>query len=133
MANKTPIEVGFLYRGQLYVFWAMPPDPVAFQCEPGTNFKKLSAVERIEIECVIKPQGNHTGQINAVWNRLEKRLIDAAPSESFIFQPEQSAEQEELFNKLLITCEHSLREAIYFETKAREDNQQIDASRKHLS
>jgi len=130
MKKPKLIEVGFLYRGQLYVFSALAPEPVGYLVEPGTAFRKIAVAERVEIECVIKPQGEHTGEINAHWHRIEKRLLDAAPDERFIYQPEQGPEQEELFNRLLITCEESIRDAIYFEMKAREDN---SAARKHLS
>jgi len=132
MKNKA-IEIGFLYLDQLYVFRAVAPDPLAHMCEPGSGFKKMSVLEAVHIDCVIKPQGEHTGEVVASWNRIEKRLIDAAPTEGFVFQPDQGAEQEELFNRLLITCEQSVREAILREAYARENSTGIPEHRKHLS
>lgn len=127
------IEVGFSFRGMLYVFSADPPDTIGVITDPSKAFEKVQPIEPVAIPCTIKPSGELTGCIEAHWHRIDKRLLDAAPNKDFIYQPDQGAEQEELFSALLKVAEEMICDAMYFEKKAAEDRKEIAASRKNFS
>lgn len=127
------IEVGFRFQGGPYIFRAFEPSPLGVYCEPGSPFKGLGRAELAVIPCTIE-RADNPGKVEAHWNRLELRLLDPAPDGLFSLQPSSGAEQEDLFNRLLITCEEAIKEAISQARAARSPKQEtIPAHRKHLS
>ena len=131
------IEVGFKFRGFPYTFRAFEPSPFAYYCEPGSEFKKVGRAELAVIECSIEQaeqpgERGLLGKVEAHWDRLELRLIDAAPDQLFYYQPSRGSEEEEAFNSLLITCEEAIKEAIR-QARAAHQLKPITAHRKHLS
>lgn len=102
-------EVGLTYRAALYIITFFPGDPVD---------------DRLFVPVEISIDSANAGKVEAIWSASENRFIDAAPDDAFIYQPEQSTEQEELFSGLILEAQKATREAVEMANAADEDRRQ---------